>query len=247
MNLEKSIKDVITQKLEDGTVEKLISDELEKGVTNALNNLFRSYGDVTKVIEEKVKSVMVPYLEGYDYSSYLLKLDDVLVEVLKSSALDNKILLENFKGLMIPEERKEIEASELFDIWTDYVSKNVDTSDLEVIFDDGPMYEYVDVQLEVDHEEDRGWGISQSAKLVFECEQDKEMNLEIRLHRWKDERKEGWSISYEKTQNISSLRYLGELDILLMKLDQAGTRLILDTEWESDEIEVEAEPEADFS
>lgn len=247
MNLEKSIKDAISTKLEDGSVERIIGEELEKGVKKALGELFGHYGEAKKAIEDNIKSVMVPYLEAYDYSDYITKLDDVLVEVLKSSALDNKILLENFKSLMILEERKEIKASELFDIWADYVSKNVDTSDLEVIFDDGPSYECVDITLEVDHEEDRGWGISQSAKLVFECEQDEEMNLEIRLHRWKDERKEGWSISYEKAHNISSLRHLGELDILLMKFNQAGTRLILDTEYESNEIEVEAEPEADFS
>ncbi|SUA70143.1 hypothetical protein [Paenibacillus polymyxa] len=75
MTLENSIKDVISKKLEDGTVEKLIEQQLEKGVVNALENLFRSYGDVTKIIEEKVKSVMVPYLESYDYSKYIIKLD----------------------------------------------------------------------------------------------------------------------------------------------------------------------------
>lgn len=77
MSLENSIKDVIANKLEDGTVEKLVSEQLEKGVTNALDNLFRSYGDITKVIEEKVKSVMVPYLVSYDYSQYIVKLDSV--------------------------------------------------------------------------------------------------------------------------------------------------------------------------
>lgn len=47
MTMEQSIKDAITNKLEDGTVEKLIGEQLEKGVTNALDNLFRSYGDIT--------------------------------------------------------------------------------------------------------------------------------------------------------------------------------------------------------
>src|SRR5699024_4551037 len=100
MNLENSIKDVISKKLEDGTIENLIAEQLEKGVTHALDNIFRSYGDVTKVIEDKVKSVMVPYLENYDYSEYITKLDSVLTDVLKSSALENKKLLENFKELM---------------------------------------------------------------------------------------------------------------------------------------------------
>ncbi len=75
MNLENSIKDVITKKLEDGTVEKLVSEQLENGVNAALKDLFGNYGDVTKIIKEKVKSVIVPYLENYDYSEYVTKLD----------------------------------------------------------------------------------------------------------------------------------------------------------------------------
>src|SRR5690606_29777527 len=117
MNLENSIKDVISKKLVDGTVEKLVEEHLQKGVTKALENLFSSYGDVTKVIEEQVKSVMVPYLENYDYSEYITKLDSVLVDVLKNTALENKKLLTNFRELMVHEERKEIKITELFEEW----------------------------------------------------------------------------------------------------------------------------------
>lgn len=138
MNLENSIKDVITKKLEDGTVEKLVSEQLEKGVVNALNSLFRSYGDVTKVIEEKVKCVMVPYLENYDYSKYITKLDSVLVDVLKNSALDNKKLLENFKTLMVGESiPEEIKMSDIFKKWCKYCENNVDKSELDLDYEGG--------------------------------------------------------------------------------------------------------------
>ena len=136
MNLENSIKDVITQKLEDGTVERLISQELEKGIQKSLEDLFGWRGDASKVIEEKIKSVMVPYLESWDYSKYILKLDTVLVEILKNTALDNKKMLENFKDLMLPEERKTIKATAIFKEWQKKGAKDVDTSDLEINYDD---------------------------------------------------------------------------------------------------------------
>ena len=145
MNLENSIKDVITKSLEDGLVEKLVAEQLEKGITNALGNLFRSYGDVTEIIEKQIKSVMVPYLEKYDYSEYITKLDSVLVDVLKNTTFENKKMLENFRDLMVVEEKEEIKVSELFNIWTEFVAKNVDTDDLDVDFDDGPHYEYVEL------------------------------------------------------------------------------------------------------
>ena len=246
MNLENSIKDVITQKLQDGTVEKLIGEELEKGIQKSLQSLLGSYGDINKIIEKQIKSVMVPYLENYDYSQYIMKLDNVLVEILKNTSIDNKKVLENFKDLMIPEDRKTIKASEIFKEWKEYVSSNIDTSDLEVNYDDDVSYQDATVTL-LFEDLDKGYSIYDRAKLIFECEQDEDMNREVRLKRWENDRDKNWSIEYEDVHNIASIRYLDKFQIFLMRLSQAGTKVIIDAENEEDWVEVEAEPEADFS
>lgn len=248
MSLENSIKDVIAKKLEDGTVEKLIEQQFEKGVANALDSLFRSYGDVTKVIEEKVKSVMIPYLETYDYSEYIVKLDSVLVDVLKSSALENKRLLQNFKDLMITEELKTIKVTELYERWMKYVAINVDTNGLKVCFEDGPpTYESVEVSFEVDYNEERSWSEMKHAVLVFECERDDNLNYEMKISSWPKYDKGQWTIDNKSVHDINSLRSLDEFALFLMKLQQNGTKLILDSNGDSDEVEPEAEPEASFS
>lgn len=246
MNLENTIKDVISKKLMDGTVEQLVAEQLEKGITNALDNLFRSYGDVTKIIEDQIKSVLVPYLENYDYSHYITKLDTVLVEVLENSTSENRMLLENFKGLMSVDENKEVNVSELFNIWMKFVAEEVDTDDLEVCFDDGPGYEHVEVRMEVEEDEDRSWSSFKYATLVFECESDDSLNFAIRLSRYVNDREEGWDIQYDIKRDIRSLKYLNSFEILLMKMDQNGTKIILDTTYENDEVLPEAEPEATF-
>jgi len=249
VNLENSIKDVIAKKLEDGSIEKLVAEQLEKGVQNALDSMFRSYGDVTKVIEEKVKSVMVPYLEGYDYSQYIVKLDSVLVDVLKNSTTDNRAMLQNFKELMLPEDRKEIKASALFDIWSKYVAEHVETNGLEINYDDNPTYEAIEVTMDVNYDNDRGWGHFYYATLTFECEHDEEMNFAIRISRYKGDKKGNqWSIEYDSKslQDIKSLRCLNDFEILLIRLDQAGTKLIMDTDSANDEITPEKEPEATY-
>ena len=99
-NLENSIKDCITKELEKGIVEKIITDKLEECIESSLKDLFGWNGAVKKVVEYKVESVIVPYLENYDYSEYILKLDSVLTEVLNKTTLDNRKILENFKALM---------------------------------------------------------------------------------------------------------------------------------------------------
>lgn len=244
MNLENSIKDVIAQKLEDGTIERLIAEELEKGIRKSLEDLFSWRGDAHKVIEEKIKSVIVPYLKNYDYSKYILKLDSVLVEILKNTTLDNKKMLENFKELASYETVKEIEVSEIFDKWMDYVAKKINTSNLEVVYGDGVSYENPEVTLEVEYSEDRSWSSFKDAKIIFECEKDEEMNVEIRLKKF---REYNWTITSQSIHDISSLRYLDEFQIFLMNLAQSGTKIIIDTEYEDVEVEVETEPEPIFS
>ncbi|QPW49575.1 hypothetical protein G9298_18070 [Bacillus thuringiensis] len=246
MNLENSIKDVISKKLAEGMVEKLIEEQLEKGINNALGSLFGSYGDLTKVIEEKVKSVMVPYLENYDYSNYITKLDSVLVDVLKSSALENKQLLSNFQELIIPATEKEIKVTDLFDKWKKYVEQNVEIDGLEVVYDDEPTYEYVDVRFEVNEDEDRGWNSFKYATLVFECDHDEKMNFAIRLSKWKSEESEGWDIRYDEVSDLKSLRHLNSFELLLMKLNQNRTQIILDEIDDSDSVTPEERPELSY-
>lgn len=246
MNLENSIKDIITKKLEDGTVEKLIAEQLENGIKNALKDLLGSYGDVTKIIEKQVKSVMIPYLESYDYSQYITKLDSVLVDVLKSTALENKNLLENFKSLMFSETEKEIKVTKLFERWMKYVSENVETDGLEINYEDEPSYESVPVSFQVDYNEERSWSDFEHAILVFECEHDEEVNIEIKIHRWKKFDGDKWTIDYDGVTSLNSLRNLDKFKLLLMQLKQNDTKLIFDRDCEEDEVEPERKPEAAF-
>ncbi|MEK4617683.1 hypothetical protein NYE71_16440 [Bacillus sp. FSL K6-0273] len=246
MNLENSIKDVIGKKLAEGMVEKLIEEQLEKGINNALGSLFGSYGDLTKVIEEKVKSVMVPYLENYDYSNYITKLDSVMVDVLKNSALENKKLLSNFQELMIPAAEKEIKVTDLFDKWKEHVEQNVETDGLEVDYDDGPTYEYVDVRFEVVEDDDRDWSSFKYATLVFECDHDEKMNFAIRLSKWKSEKGEGWDMQFDNVPDLKSLRNLNSFELLLMKMNQDRTQIILDEIDDSDSIVPEERPELSY-
>ncbi|MCY8577592.1 hypothetical protein MOD24_17240 [Bacillus haynesii] len=249
MNLENSIKDVINQKLEDGTVNQIVEEQFVKGVNNSLESLFSSYGDVTRLIEKQLKSVIIPYLENFDYSRYITKLDGVLTEVLKTTSLENKKMLENFKELMPAKDEveKTIKVTDLFDHWMKYVASNVQTDGLDVCFDDEPTYEDVDVSFEVIYDESSHWSSFEYARIVFECKHDENMNVEIKISRMKKVDKEKWDIDYKAIHDIRSLRHLDEFEVLLMKLTQNRTKLILDSDSESNYVQPEEIPEPSYS
>jgi hypothetical protein len=174
-----------------------------------------------------------------------VKLDDVLVEVLENTTLDNKKMLENFKELMIPENNmKTIKMSELFERWMKYVENNVETDGLEVCFDDEPTYYAVEVNYEVERADKRSWASVEYATITFECEHDKEMNFIVKIHKWDHD--SNWRIDYDRTPGLSSLRYISEFDIFLMKLKQSHVELILDEEDGSEEVTPEERPEPSY-
>jgi hypothetical protein len=248
MTIENKIEDVIKQQLEDGTIQKVVGEQFQKSVEKAVDHLFSSYGDVTKIIEKQVKSVLVPYLENYDYSEYIVKLDHVLVEILKSTALDNKKILENFQSLMAFEKPDKIKSSEIFDKWIKFANKNIETHGLEVHFEDRPYYENVDCNMSVEEDESnhRSWSSLEYATIILENDHDEDLNKAFKIYRWKDKKEEGWKMDSKREYSLSSLKHLDEFEIFLMQLSQSYATIEVDDWHDSGEIEPEAEPEADF-
>lgn len=247
MSLDKAILEVVENKLKDGFMEKMIEEQLEKGINSALSSAFNSYGDVTKVIEKKIKEVMVPYVEKYDYSEYITKIDHVLVSVLEEAALPHKKIMENFKDLIDFKAPGKIKVSEIFDKWCDYVAKNIDTSNLDVDYDDEPTYYNSEVTLEVDDIERSRYSSREEAEVVFECGEDQKMNKVIRLYQWKDSVIKGWRLELDENITLNSLQHLDSFTIFLMQLKQAGTEIEVDTHCDSTEVEVEAKPEPEWN
>lgn len=98
---EERIAKAVTDKLNDGTVEELVSDAVTKALKSSIEEQFGWNGDTRKVIDEKVKEVMTPAIERVSLDDYVVKLDAILTEIINSTNLvDNKEILGNFKSLM---------------------------------------------------------------------------------------------------------------------------------------------------
>ena len=92
------------------------------------------------------------------------------------------------------------------------------------------------------------WSNTQRALIIFENEHDESLNVEIPISKWifDSGREEPYTLSLENDLTISSLRYMDDFQILLMRLARARTSIIIDKDYDSDDIYPEAEPEASF-
>lgn len=247
---EQKIMNAVSKKLNDGTVENLIEQYIEKAVSKSLDDLFGYRGSGKEMIEGKLNEVMLPVIENHDFNQYLVKLDSVLTEIVNNTSLaDNKKILENFNGLMKEPERKEIKMSDIFQEYCKHVAAHVDTSDLEAECEDGiPYYEHVMAAMEVEHEE-KGWFRSRFDNCIvkFTCDEDESLNCQIKLY--KESSKDTWNFSGgTDVIDINSLRYISDFEVFLAVLNRGFVKIIMDVESVcDDDIEPDEKPEWDLS
>lgn len=251
MTLEENISGIIAKKLEDGTIEKVVEEKLTAAIDSAIGDIFR-WGDGEKAIKEKLKEVMIPVIERHSFNDYTVKLDSVLTGIInKTTLVDNKHILESFQELLTEPEEKTVKLSTIFDEYKKYVAKNVDTYGLKANCEDGePYYDYVEASVYVEKEEERYFSSSfDNAKIVFACDHDKKEELEYTLTVYKDKDKDEWSILtavINETVNINSLRNLSNFEIMILKLSRSFTKIEMDIESDSYDVEPDAKPEWDL-
>lgn len=246
---EKKISEVVSSKLNDGTVERLIEQKLEEVIKKSLDDVFGYCGDGKKLFDKKLNETIVPVIERHDFNQYLVKLDEVLTSIVNQTSIsDNKRILNNFKECLTEPQQKEIKLSEIFEKYRQHVADNVSTDGLEAYCDDGePYYEFVTANMEVEHE-DKGWFVSEydDCYVRFTCEEDEDLNCQIKLYKGTDEKE--WKIL--KGINgieINSLRNLSSFEVFLSVIQRSYTKIILDTENEyADDIEPTEKPEWDL-
>lgn len=246
--MKEELLKIASESLSSDEVEEIVKEKFMNALENAIENAFR-WGDAKNAIEKKVKEVMVPYIEGYDFSEYLPKLDSVLTEIVNSDfCIGNKKVLENFKNLMIKPEQKEIKLTDLFNAWIKQCERDIDTDDLDIDYDDGVSYQSVECEMRFELEDKPSWSSTQRAVITFENEHDEKLNVEIPVSKWiwDSGKEEPYTLSAYKDLTISSLRNLSEFDVLLLRLSRAGTAIIIDKEYDVDYIQPEKEPEAVF-
>ena len=241
---EERVTKAVSEKMHDGTVEKLVADAAEKALKKSIDEQFQWNGEAKKIIDEKVKAVMTEAIEHIDLNEYTVKLDKVLTEIINSTNLvDNKEILGNFKELMIEPDKDVISLKDIFEKYKEYVSESIDTSNLEIFADgENPSYQNVTAEVAVEMRDSMFGG--RYCDLLFECHEDENLTKKIHLH---ESRLHGRFriTSFRGEIDLNSLRYVDKFDIFMMRLNRAFCD-ITDVMDMYDDVEVEAEPEATF-
>lgn len=262
----RSAEEIISTKLKQGAIEKAIDERFDTLIAGVVKDLFGEYGDVSRIIKEKLKETMNPYVEKYDFGQHTVKLEHFLNQLVTEMMKDPHALVKNLREMMGTEPIKELRTSELFDKYTKYLGENIETDDLEINYDDEPHYRDLTARMECEDGEHSSRTLEQKV-LMFTCDEDEDASLRVGIERWIDRSNKAWYIHSIERANESSpsvrqllrgdndltlletpmayLRDLTEMEVYLLKLQYDRTEIVLDeTDIHDDEVEVEAKPEA---
>ena len=174
-NFDEDIKRITDEILSDGTVDQIIREKVTDGIEKAIASSF-NYGKLEKAVKERVEQVLVPFIENYDMSAYIVKLDTVLTEIVNKSVLmDNKQMLENFQYLMKEPQITEMKLTDLFKEYKKFVARNMDTYGRKVEWDESPEYEAMTAFFEFEEDRERIWSSFKYATIDFTVEESKQM------------------------------------------------------------------------
>lgn len=249
-DFEKTIQDAVAKSLNSEEISKIITKQIEDGVTQSLKSLFNYSGAGKEMLDAKFKEIMVPAIESHDFNDYLVKLDEVLTNIVNHTNLvDNKTILENFENLMTEPKMNKIQVSKIFEEYCKYVSKNVSTTNLEAEWDDGePYYLNVTCHMEVINKEPRTRFFSSQYEdriIKLTCDEDENMTVELEVTKWNDSYDKEWKFNYSTPNDVSvtSLRYISDFEIFITKLRRAYVKFDFDTlEMDDYDVEVEEKP-----
>lgn len=235
----------LQNKIESGDINKIIEQQIERMVEQALSSALCGYNDdcCSKIISNKLKEVMNNVIERYDFNQYLTKFTDIIDKTIKNSTIgEYKKLIENLK-IQIQEPPVEIKMSELFKRYCDMIEKEV-TVDYNSGYDIEEGSTYMEVEMKKDEE---------SGEYVFKftdeyIENDNELSqytIKMSIGTDYEERYIITNVTGNARFNcfgwINSLRYAEEFSVFLMRLQQNMTKIIIDETEESDSVCINAE------
>lgn len=216
----KQIEEMINKNLEtkfnDGTIEKMIDESVNKMIKNVLDNATSSYSEPATKIEKKIKEIICQSIENYDFSQYLIKITDVLDRVLTADLIkDNRRIANNLETILnFKRPEKDISMETIFEKYCDWVK-----DELEVDYKDCDYTDDGETCVHCMFEKDKD-----NYNYYFKTFTDKDEEVEdytINLSLYESYNRKINIAEIESTdENISSIRYLNKFVCYLMLLKQ---------------------------
>jgi hypothetical protein len=254
--MEEIIKRVFNEKLNDGTIEKIIGEKIEEMISSILKDQMSWSGGVKKALEERLKPIMLESVANCDLSQTAAIVTDLLNTAVKTSPVHLiKDTYNGVKTLFSANENakdisfgKTVKLKEIFEVYTKMIEENnYDESDLAKKdielhddYDEGGKYAYIEAVMEVETITEKTYFDGYKTKYQVTLSnnyEDKEITFEI-------------TDSYDSSLRLNidtgnmllaELRHLPPIFLYLIQLKNNWCKIVIDTESEMDEVQIKVD------
>lgn len=235
--IEERVTETINEFLKSDYIETQVENALKEATKKACDDLTGWNSPISKIIKENVESVMVPIIEQYDYSQFVIKLDVILAEVLKDSIRPSNEIFEKFKKAT----EYTPKVVDIKDILKEYIKYKESDYDLDLIEDEIEDYYDGDIfEIPCSIEVVKSGYLNDKYSLVLKNEYEDDI-IEINLR--KDLYDNDFMITTDLAYDLRGLSYLSDFEIYLLNLQRNFTKITWDKAIINDEINLEIEKE----
>ena len=246
-----AIEDAVAKALSGKTFENMIQDKVDETLRSALDDACR-WGKVRDALKSKLEQMLVPAIEGYSLATCNVKVEMLLDELIRESAIEERRqILKNARLLTSSEGVPDtIDADGLFDAYSEFVADEYDCAGRSV--EEG-QYPTISIAMRFEHEPKMlSSSLFEHATLVFEPtdeddpnDSNTELTRRIRVSRYY--RDSYWTIDELRDLSIADLRHLDTFMVRMATMAQWRTHLELDGLTELDaEVEPNTEPDLEY-
>lgn len=235
----------VRNKIKSGDINKIIEKQIEKMVEEALSSALCGYSDecCSRVISGKLKEVMNKAIEEYNFNDYIVKFTDLMDKVIKNSSISQYKRLINNIGIQLEDVAKSVNLSDLFEEYCKMIEKEVTVS-YNSDFDIEEGSTYMEVEMKKDDETGE-YVFKFTDEFIEKDEELEEYTTKISIGTDYEGNKVITNVTGDQRFImfgwLNSLKHANEFQILLMKLQQNMSHIVIDTTEECEEVTIQAE------
>ena len=228
--MENLIKKVYEEKLNDGSIEKIISERIDELVRRSCEDLFQYNGPIRKKMEEQLNKVMEGMLKKTNFYDFLPQFQTVINNAMPLSCADTyKKCIDSVLELIgtKPKIGEKICLEDIFDKYIEWIEKSTidfDYCDYDCV-DDGRIL--INCKCSIEKKFD-SYYITMSIEddsikdVYFKENHLIKFQLDIGL--------DGTNTIISEDYNLSDIRYLSSFEIYLCKLANSYTKCLISSE-----------------
>lgn len=228
-NLNEVFQNAIDKATEPGILQELVDAKVKQVVEDSLDRALE-WGAARKALEAKVSELLIPAIERWDVSRCNVKLETLLDDLVRESAIAERAdILRRFKLLMSSESMPEsVTATQIAEEWEKWAAEDFDCDGWRV--SDGKYEEFEAYEDVLDRGNGYSW-LFEHATLHFHVDaaangNNDRLNVRIPISRWHKD--ETWTVDRHRDLNVSDLRNIPDFMVWVYKLALAGTPVELD-------------------